>query len=232
MGTTIAAPASCEVCAVIRFLHAEGQSAAEIHRRLCRVYGDNFMSDICVRKWCRKFRDGRTNVHDVGGQGRPSIVTDELVQKVDQCVRGKRLFTISELSEEFPQTSRTALYRIVTDRLGYHKLCARWLPKQLTDFHKTQRIGSALTFLQLYREEGDEFLDRIVTDELVHKVDQCVRGKRRLTISELSEEFPQTSRTTLYRIVTDRLGYRKFCARWVPKQLTDFHKTQRMGSQP
>jgi len=30
MDTVIAAPASCEVRAVIRFLHAEGQSAAEI----------------------------------------------------------------------------------------------------------------------------------------------------------------------------------------------------------
>jgi transposase len=82
MGTTIAAPASCEVRAVIRFLHAEGQSAAEIHRRLCRVYGDNVMNDSCVRKWCRKFRDGRTDVHDEGGQGRHSIVADELVQTV------------------------------------------------------------------------------------------------------------------------------------------------------
>ena len=103
-----------------------------------------------VREWCRKFRDGRTDVHDEGGQGRHSIVTDELVQKVDQCVRGKRRFTISELSEEFPQSSRTTLYRIVTDRLGYHKFCARWVPKQLTDIHKTQRMGSALTFLQRY----------------------------------------------------------------------------------
>ena len=49
MDITIAAPASCEVRAVICFLHAEGQRAAEIHRRLCRVYGDNVMSDSCVR---------------------------------------------------------------------------------------------------------------------------------------------------------------------------------------
>ena len=117
----------------------------------CRVYGDNVMSDSCWREWCRKFRDGRTDVHDEGGQGRHSIVTDG----VNQCVRGKRRFTISKLSEEFPQTSRTILYRIVTDRWGYHKFCARWVPKQLTDFHKTQRVGSALTFLQRYWEEGD-----------------------------------------------------------------------------
>jgi transposase len=79
---------------VIRFLQAEGHSAAEMHRRLCRVYGDNVMSDGSVRDWCRKFRDGRTDVHDAGGQGRHSIVPDELVHKVDQVVREKRRFTI------------------------------------------------------------------------------------------------------------------------------------------
>jgi len=44
MDTITAPPASCKVSAVIRFLHAEGQSPAEIHRRLCRVYGDNVTS--------------------------------------------------------------------------------------------------------------------------------------------------------------------------------------------
>jgi transposase len=100
MDIIIAAPASCKVRAVIRFLHAEGQSKAEIHRRLFRVYGNNVMSDSYVRE----FRDGRYDVRDEGGQERHSIVTDELVEKVDQCLRGKRRFTISELSEEFPQT--------------------------------------------------------------------------------------------------------------------------------
>jgi hypothetical protein len=45
MDTIIAAPASCKVRAVIRFLHTDGQIAAKIHRRLCRVYGDNIMTD-------------------------------------------------------------------------------------------------------------------------------------------------------------------------------------------
>ena len=79
-------------------------------------------------------------------------------------VCGKRRFMKSKLSEEFPQTSRTTLYRIVMDRLGYHKFCARWVPKQLTDFHKTQRMGSALMFLQRYWEKGDKF-DRIMTGD-------------------------------------------------------------------
>ena len=47
-----------------------------------------------------KFRDGRTDMHDEGGQERHWTVTDKIVQKVDQCVRGKRRFTISILSEK------------------------------------------------------------------------------------------------------------------------------------
>jgi hypothetical protein len=78
MGTIIAPPASCKV----RFLHAGGQSAVEIHSRLCCVYVGNVVSNSCVRERYIKFRDGRTDVHDEGGQGRHSIVTDELVQKV------------------------------------------------------------------------------------------------------------------------------------------------------
>jgi hypothetical protein len=82
MDTINATPTSCEVQAVIHFLHTERQSAAEIHRRLCCVYGENVTSDSCVREWCRKFEDGRTDVHEEGYQGRHSIVTDDLVHKV------------------------------------------------------------------------------------------------------------------------------------------------------
>ena len=42
---TVGSPAKYEVRAVIRFLHAEGCNAAEIHRRMSNVYGEAFMSD-------------------------------------------------------------------------------------------------------------------------------------------------------------------------------------------
>jgi transposase len=124
MAATIDAPAKCELRSVIRFLQAEGRSAAEIHRRMSKVYGENFMSDGSVREWCRKFKEGRTDVHDEGGHGRKSVATVGLVERVDQVVRGKRRFTISELSEEFPEISRSALYTIVSKDLGYRMLCA------------------------------------------------------------------------------------------------------------
>jgi len=83
------------------------------------------MSDSCVREWCRKLRDGRADVHDESGHGQHSIVTDELIQKVDQCVRGKRRFTISRYNFHklrglpFIELSRTNWVTISSVHGGY-----------------------------------------------------------------------------------------------------------------
>jgi hypothetical protein len=73
------------------------------------------------------FKDGRRNVHNEEWSGRPSVVSDDLVQSVDQKICERQRFAISELSCEFPHISRTVLYEIMTDKLGYHKFCAGWV---------------------------------------------------------------------------------------------------------
>ncbi|GFX64274.1 HTH_48 domain-containing protein [Trichonephila clavipes] len=76
MPPSIENPADCEVCAVIRFLCAQGFKSVDIHRQISEVYGENVMSDGMVRKWVRAFKDGRTNIHDEERSGRPSVITD------------------------------------------------------------------------------------------------------------------------------------------------------------
>lgn len=165
MFETISDPADCEIRSVIRFLNARNVKPAEIYRQLRDVYGEDVMSEGMVRKWVRMFNSGRTNVHDEDRSGRPSLVTDDLVRAVDEKIRENRRFTMTTLSDEFQQISRTLLYGIVTDRLGYRKLCSRWVPKMLTDVHKTKRLGSALTFLTRYSDDGENFLNKIVTGD-------------------------------------------------------------------
>jgi histone-lysine N-methyltransferase SETMAR len=131
---------------------------------MSQVYGENFMSDGVVREWCRKFKYGRTDVHDEGGQGRKSVASEDRVQRVNHVVREKRRFTISELALEFPYISRSSLYTIVTERLSYRKLCARWVPK-MSENHRTQRMASALSFLTRFNDEGGDFLKSIVTGD-------------------------------------------------------------------
>jgi len=76
------------------------------------VYGDNAMSDGMVRKWVQIFNEGREN--DEARSGRPSLVNDDLVRKVNERVRDDRRFTISDLSLHFPHISRTPLYDTVS----------------------------------------------------------------------------------------------------------------------
>jgi len=66
------------------------------------VYGDNAMSDGMVRKFVRMFNEGREKLHDAARSGRPSLVNDNLLGKVNERVRDDRRFTISDLSLHFP----------------------------------------------------------------------------------------------------------------------------------
>ncbi|GFU21283.1 HTH_48 domain-containing protein [Trichonephila clavipes] len=97
MSTAIENPASCEVWSVIRFLLAKNLKLMEIYRQVCEVYRNNVMNESSIQKWCVQFKNGRTNVRDEEKSGRPSIVTDELVTKVDEDIRENRRFTVMEL---------------------------------------------------------------------------------------------------------------------------------------
>jgi hypothetical protein len=70
-----------------------------------------------------------------------------------------------ELNHITPEVSNTTIQEVVTEKLGYRKLCARWVPKMLTDNHKMKWIGSVLKVCTHYAQEGDEFLDSTVTGD-------------------------------------------------------------------
>jgi len=106
---------------------------SEIHHQICQVYGNNAMSDGMVRKWFRMFNEGRENVHDEVRSGRPSLVNDVFVRKVNERVRDDRRFTISDLSLHFPQISRTLPYDIVSSHLDNRR------PPSMRRVHKNLR---------------------------------------------------------------------------------------------
>ena len=87
MFKTIEGVADCEIWSVIRFLNARNVLPSEIYHQICQVYCDNVMSDGMVRKWVRMFIEGRENVYDEARSGRPYLVNDDLVRKVNEkCV--------------------------------------------------------------------------------------------------------------------------------------------------
>jgi hypothetical protein len=110
-------PARCKIRANVHSLRVKNMSAAEMHPEFCAVYDQNIMSEGTVRQWCGMFKDLRTDVHDEERNGWVSVVSD-LVQSIDQKFFERQHFTISEVSCEFPQISRTVFYKIITVTLG------------------------------------------------------------------------------------------------------------------
>ncbi len=49
--------------------------------------------------------------------------------------------------------------------LNFGKVCARWVPCQLTETHKKNRMVAALNSLEQYSNEGEDMLNRIVTGD-------------------------------------------------------------------
>jgi hypothetical protein len=98
-------PAACEMKSVICFFNARNMKPADIHCRLCEVYVEHAMSDSIVRRWMRHFNEGYENVHDVPRHGRPSVVNEDLVCKVEEKIQENIRFTILLLSLHFPQIS-------------------------------------------------------------------------------------------------------------------------------
>jgi len=90
---------------------------------------------------------GRTDVHYEQRSGEQSLISDDLLQEIEEGIRANRRVTIREFHHVFPEVSKTTFHEPVREKLGYRKLCARWVSKMLTDDHKTKRVGSALKLL-------------------------------------------------------------------------------------
>jgi len=73
-----------------------------------------------------------------------------------------------------------------------------------TDVHDEQRCG----------------MPSLISDDLLLEIEEEIRANRCATIGELHHIIPEVSKTTIHEAVTEKLGYRKLCARCVPKMLT------------
>ena len=135
--------------AVVRFLWSEGSSGTKIHQRLFAQYGDNALSKTTVYEWIEKFKTGRTSVKHAEGAGRPSTSTsEEKIEQAQQMILANRRITIDEVAQSL-QISFGSAQEIIHEILGYNKVSARWVSRQLTEEHKRRRMEICQTLLIL-----------------------------------------------------------------------------------
>ena len=138
--------------AVIEFLFLEGVEPKQIHERLLKVYKDSSPSLATVYNWVAEFKRGRASLADDPRQGVKTL--------------NIYIGTVSH---------------ILSEALGFKKLCAQWMPHSLTMEQKHIRMRMAkINELKYELLEHSPYSPDLAPSDfwLFSHLKKCVRGKR------------------------------------------------------
>lgn len=151
--------------AVIRYLMRKNQSGPEIFKELTNVYGDDALPFSTVKRWMAHFRAGRESFEDAKSPGAPTTVTtEENVEKIKNLVMADRRLKVREIAAEVG-ISLDRVHLILHEKLGLSKVCARWVPRLLTDAQKQDRAEMSLALFHRFTADPADFKRRIVTGD-------------------------------------------------------------------
>jgi transposase len=100
---------------------------------MCAQYGDNALSRRVVYEWIEMFKNIRTSVTDAERSGHPTTATTaQNEERARELSLQNRRVMVSEIAKQL-NISIASAYSVVHDNLQLHKVCARWVHKELTD---------------------------------------------------------------------------------------------------
>ena len=144
--------------AVIEFLVSEGEPPKKFFERLVKVYGDASIAYSTVKD--EEDDPSLSSLQDRRRSGRPSLaVNSGNSDEVEKLIRDDRRITIDDIAKCVGVSHGSAVN--IVNELGFAKVCARWVPRQLLDFHKQARFEACLELIESHKSDKT-FLSRIV----------------------------------------------------------------------
>ena len=123
----------------IKFLVKLGKSENEIREMLVQVYGDSATKNSSLQVG-ETFSEGRESVTDEERSGQPATSrTEENIAKLRQFVRENHRLTVGSIAEQV-NIDRQTVKKILTVELDMRKVCAKMVPKELTEEQKQRRV--------------------------------------------------------------------------------------------
>ena len=149
----------------LKFLVKLRKSPTECFKLLTEVYGEDEMSRPRVFKWHKRFKSGREEVEDDPRSGRPSTTkTDKNIVRVKQMVRSDRRLTIRMIADNL-DLNRESVRSILLHDLGMRKVCAKLVPKILSEDQKQRRVDFCKDMLEKIRDDPNILYQVITGDE-------------------------------------------------------------------
>jgi len=163
------------------------KSAAEAHRMLVEVYGDNAPTDKSCREWFRRFKNDDFSVEDKPRSGQPKKFEDkELEALLDEDPSQ----TQEELAESLGVTQATVSVRLKS--MGMILKQGNWVPHELKQRDIERRFFTCEQLIQRQHRKG--FLHRIVTGD--EKWIFYDNPKKKKYYASRGQSLPSTSTST------------------------------------
>lgn len=136
----------------------KGNNATLAAQNLCAVFGLDAVQVRKVQRWFASFRDGNLSLKDCARSGRMVDVDDDVLHTK---LAENPLATTREIAEEC-QVSHTSIENHIK-ALGYIQKFAKWIPHDLSEKNRINRVDvcSAL----LVRQRNEPFLDQLITGD-------------------------------------------------------------------
>lgn len=148
----------------LRFLVKLGKTATESLSLLRHVYGDSTMSRARVFEWHKRFTEGREETDDNSRPGRPvTSRTEENIEHVRCALLKDRRITVRMIAEEL-SISKDTVWAIITEDLQMRKVCAKMVPKILTEDQKGRRLYICEDVVERINNDPS-LLSRVVTGD-------------------------------------------------------------------
>lgn len=92
------------------------------------------------------------------------VVTPQNIAAVEAVVKENCRVTLNDIAACL-KISHGSSHHIVHDVLQFHKVSARWVPRQLTPELRERRVDACEELLRRFERESDGFLARIFTGD-------------------------------------------------------------------
>ena len=148
---------------VIKFYTLLEKSFSDIPEDLHTVYGDSCISKSAISKWMNCFKEGRDTTKSDKRKGRPvTVLNERKVAEIQEYILEDRRVTVENVAEHYGISYGTA-QDIMSNKLGMRRVSARWVPRLLLPEQMGVRVKICNEYCRQYKDEGDTFLNRVVT---------------------------------------------------------------------
>lgn len=140
-------------------------SAQECHNRVRSAVGERAPDVSTVRNWYREFQRGRTSLDDEFRGGRPTTaVTPENIDAIREMIAENSRITYNDIRASIG-IGMTQIHKILHEHLGVAKRCARWIPHNLKEEEKQERVNWCLKMIKKFNQGQSKAVYDIITGD-------------------------------------------------------------------